>query len=124
MQNPIRNLFVLLGLFFIVSSLNAQVSIGPRIGIKGSIPMAELEDESFVLDAIAAPSFGLQVEVAMTSKIGFVTGVNWNARGFAISLEEQGLEFNYQEQINYLDLPLLMKIKLGTKGWNVFECWS
>lgn len=120
MKTPIRNLFLLLGLCFAISSINAQVSIGPRMGIKGSIPMAELDDESFVLDAIAAPSFGLQVEVGMTSKIGFVTGVNWNARGFAITLEEQGLEFNYQEQINYLDLPLLMKVKLGTKGVGMY----
>ncbi|NRB51499.1 MAG: PorT family protein [Saprospiraceae bacterium] len=120
MQNPIRILCVFVGLLFTISSVDAQVSIGPRIGIKGSIPMAELDDESFVLDAIAAPSFGVQVEVGMTSKIGFVTGVNWNARGFAITLEEQGLEFKYQEQINYLDLPLLMKIKLGTKGIGMY----
>ena len=82
--------------------------------------MAELDNESFVLDAIAAPSFGVQMEVGITSKIGFVTGVNWNARGFAITLEEQGIEFNYQEQINYLDLPLLMKVKLGTKDIGMY----
>ena len=120
MQTPIRNLFALICLFFVATSIDAQVSIGPRIGIKGSIPMAELDDESFVLDAIAAPSFGLEVEVGMTSKIGFVSGVNWNARGFAITLEEQGLEFTYQEQINYLDLPLLMKVKLGTKDIGMY----
>ncbi len=120
MKTPTKSLFLLLCFCFAISAIEAQVSIGPRIGLKGSIPMAELEEESFVLDAIAAPSFGLQVEVGMTSKIGFVTGVNWNARGFAITLEEQGLEFNYQEQINYLDLPFLMKVKLGTKGIGMY----
>lgn len=120
MYHPIRTLCIVFCLCFAFSAIDAQISIGPRIGIKGSIPMAEVDDESFVLDAIAAPSFGVQVEAGMTSKISFLTGVNWNARGFAIKLEEQGLEFNYQEQINYLDLPLLMKIKLGTKGIGMY----
>lgn len=120
MQNPVRILLTLVCFCVSLYALDAQISVGPRVGVKGSIPMAEIDDESFTLDAIAAPSFGLQLEVGMTPKIGFVTGVNWNARGFAINLAEQGVDFTYQEQINYLDVPLLMKVKLGTKGIGMY----
>ncbi|MEM1328327.1 MAG: outer membrane beta-barrel protein [Bacteroidota bacterium] len=96
-------------------TMQAQNYLTTKVGFKASQPAAAADDE--LASAIGAFTLGVRYERGLNKRISILTGVDLNARGFSIQLNEAAandeLDIYYEQRIRYVDIPLAAKLQLG-----------
>lgn len=105
-----KNLLFLV-LSIAVTALNAQViSLTPRLGMTYSNFYHNDLAESTFRPGLCA---GLTADYALSDKLSFASGLSYEQKGGKYSLESSSYS---TYQLDYLCLPLLMKVYLGRKN--------
>ncbi|WP_010421878.1 porin family protein [Anaerophaga thermohalophila] len=118
-------------LFFIAAVMLLCVSTASfaqaKFGVKAGLNIASLSgDDAEDLDSRLAPFFGGFVNISFSDKLSFQPELLYSMKGakYSDSGSESigGITYNYEEEskvkLNYLDIPLMLKINLGS-GFNL-----
>ncbi|MFT3935523.1 MAG: porin family protein [Chitinophagaceae bacterium] len=105
--------FFLAAFFFISFSSTAQLHWAFKAG-------GQLSTASFKRDGVKMPNeniggylFGIGTKVYFDDKVAFVSGLQYNSRGFTVTDTLNKPSRTYR--LNYIDIPLLIQVDLSKK---------
>lgn len=109
-MNSIKNTLFLLSFILMANSIQAQISVGPRLGIN----IATLGgDDADDLESIVGLQFGATAQIGITEMIAFQPELLYFQKGAKQTIEFFGQSFEAKSTLNYLEIPLLVKALFG-----------
>jgi len=99
---------------------HAQLHLSLKGGWQTSSARYEREGAQIATDHVTGFYAGIMGKVYFDNKVAFVTGLQYNARGFTVKTLPGDTQRTYH--LNYLDIPALLQIDLSKEKNKGFYC--
>ena len=123
-----------IALLFVVALFSNTLFAQPAIGIRGGINYGSVSEPAVIggvlpdFKNILGINIGIVGEIPINQSLSFQPELAFNQKGFKL---QEGLTIDLFKvplpigakvvtRVNYLDLPLLLKYKLGNNAWNAY----
>jgi len=109
-MNTVKNMFFLLSFCLLANAVQAQIAIGPRLGIN----IANFGgDDADGADALVGLQIGATAQININEMFAFQPELMYFQKGTQQSFDFFGQSFDIETRLNYFEVPLLVKAMFG-----------
>ncbi|MCR4396711.1 MAG: PorT family protein, partial [Candidatus Saccharicenans sp.] len=121
MKRVMKNLSVVLASLFLLSLLVNPALAGVKFGVKGGITLANVKSvpdtfEGYSWETKMGLAGGISMEIGLPGPFSIQPEVLYVQKGAKISFSEEGITGTFKANIDYIEIPVLLKYNLVTGG--------
>lgn len=109
----LKTVFFFFSLIFVVGTVQAQLSIGPKIGI--NLATAGGDDVDDIKSHLGF-QFGAAAEIGISEKFAIQPELLFFQKGSKTEFGFLGTNLKIEQILNYLEIPILAKVMFGGEG--------